>query len=77
MRASVDNSQVEKTNTKQLTLYVMLRKKEKEEADLEIARMVIANNLSFNLLRSPEFINAMEAVARHGPGYVPPSSETV
>ncbi|KAF9594208.1 hypothetical protein IFM89_028865 [Coptis chinensis] len=69
MRASVDNSQVEKTSTKQLTLNAMLRKKEKEEADLEIARMVIANNLSFNLLRSLEFINAMEAVARHGPGY--------
>ncbi|KAK1278461.1 hypothetical protein QJS04_geneDACA017811 [Acorus gramineus] len=27
--------------------------------------------------RTPEFIEAMKAVAEHGPGYVPPSSETI
>jgi Protein of unknown function (DUF 659) len=35
----------------------------------------VNDNLSFNLLRSPDFKEAARAIARAGPGYEPPSSE--
>ncbi|KAK1280266.1 hypothetical protein QJS04_geneDACA017688 [Acorus gramineus] len=61
----------------QSTVSTLIRKKEKEAADLAIGRFFIANNIAFNVARSSEFINAIGAVANHGPGYKPPSSETI
>ncbi|KAL0461872.1 UNVERIFIED_CONTAM: hypothetical protein Slati_0074800, partial [Sesamum latifolium] len=37
---------------------------------------MIISNIPFNVLRSEEFIAACAKIAEHGPGYVPPSSET-
>ncbi|KAF9605886.1 hypothetical protein IFM89_020296 [Coptis chinensis] len=39
--------------------------------------MIIVNGIAFNVLRSPEFVIAMQAVADFGRGCVPPSSEAV
>ncbi|KAK1264084.1 hypothetical protein QJS04_geneDACA022322 [Acorus gramineus] len=61
----------------QSSISSLIWKKEKQTADLAIGRFFIANNIAFNVARSPEFINAIGAVANHGPGYKPPSSETI
>ncbi|KAK1276444.1 hypothetical protein QJS04_geneDACA009935 [Acorus gramineus] len=61
----------------QSSISTLIQKKEKEAADLAIGRFFIANNIAFNVARSPEFINAIGEVANHGPGYKPPSSETI
>lgn len=57
-------------------IQLFIKKREKEHADMKIMSMIVSNNLSFNLLRSIEFKEAMVAVANHGPGYVTPSYET-
>ncbi|KAL0433027.1 UNVERIFIED_CONTAM: hypothetical protein Slati_2637000 [Sesamum latifolium] len=54
----------------------MTRKKEKEIADDALVKAMIISNISFNVLRSEEFVAACAKIAEHGPGYVPPSSET-
>ncbi|XP_077215712.1 uncharacterized protein LOC143865146 [Tasmannia lanceolata] len=60
----------------QPTITSMVKKKEKEVVDLLIMKSIIMNNLPFNLLRSDEFKEELVAIANHGPGHVPPSSET-
>ncbi|KAK1299859.1 hypothetical protein QJS10_CPB13g01225 [Acorus calamus] len=61
----------------QSSISTLIRKKEKEAADLAIGRFFIANNIAFNVARSPEFIIAIGATANHGPGYKPPSTSSV
>ncbi|KAL0412267.1 UNVERIFIED_CONTAM: hypothetical protein Slati_3816400 [Sesamum latifolium] len=69
-------SLVEPSSLKQKTLFAMTRKKEKEIADDALVKAMIICNILFNILRSEEFVAACAKIAEHGPGYVPPSSET-
>ncbi|CAN6483923.1 unnamed protein product [Victoria cruziana] len=50
--------------------------KDKERIDLLLVKFVVVNNLPFRSLRSPDFQEAILAIANYGPGYVPPTYET-
>ncbi|KAF9590964.1 hypothetical protein IFM89_000509 [Coptis chinensis] len=55
----------------------LLKKKEKEVADIMGVKFIVANNLTFNILRSDELREWCQAIGKYGEGYVPPGSETV
>lgn len=54
---------------------IMINNDDKDSVDLMIFRSMVMNNLSFNLLGNEDFREALLAIARYGPNYVPPSSE--
>lgn len=57
----------------QLTINHMLKKDIREEACQQIARFFYTSAIPFNCARNPEFVKALELVAKHGPGFKPPS----
>ena len=57
----------------QTTLNQLLKKYIKEEACRQIARFFYTSAIPFNCLKNPEFLKALELVAKHGPGFKPPS----
>src|SRR5436190_4887368 len=56
---------------KQPTMNEMV--KDKELVNEEVCRMIYAEGLPFNLVKSQYFKKALEAVANYGRGYNPPS----
>jgi hypothetical protein len=57
----------------QTTLNQLLKKDIREEACRQIARFFYTSAIPFNCVKNPEFIKALEMVAKHGPGFKPPS----
>jgi len=57
----------------QTTLNQLLKKDIREEACRQIARFLYTSAIPFNCVKNPEFIKALEMVAKHGPGFKPPS----
>ena len=57
----------------QMTINQMLKKDIREEACQQIARFFYTSAIPFNCARNPEFVKALELVAKHGPGFKPPS----
>lgn len=59
----------------QQTLNTLWKKEEKVAVDRLLSIALIDNNIPPYILRRESFINFVVAVANHGPGYYPPSSE--
>jgi hypothetical protein len=57
----------------QTTLNQLLKKDIREEACRQIARFFYTSAIPFNCVKNPEFLKALELVAKHGPGFKPPS----
>jgi len=57
----------------QTTINQLLKKDLREEACRQIARFFYTNAIPFNCVKNPEFVKALELVAKHGPGFKPPS----
>uniref|UniRef100_A0A6N2MWB4 BED-type domain-containing protein n=1 Tax=Salix viminalis TaxID=40686 RepID=A0A6N2MWB4_SALVM len=55
----------------QMTINQMLKKDIREEACQQIARFFYTSAIPFNCARNPEFVKALELVAKHGPGLAP------
>jgi len=53
----------------QTTLNQLLKKDIKEKACRQIARFFYTSVIPFNCVKNPEFIKALEMVAKHGPGF--------
>jgi len=45
----------------------------REEACRKITRFFYTSTISFNCVKNPEFLEALELVAKHGLGFKPPS----
>jgi hypothetical protein len=61
----------------QTTLNQLLKKDIREEACRQIARFFYTSAIPFNCAKNPEFIKALELVAKHGPGFKPPSHHDI
>jgi len=57
----------------QTTLNQLLKKDIREEACRQIARFFYISAILFKYVKNPEFIKALEIVAKHEPGFKPPS----
>jgi len=57
----------------QTTLNQLLKKDIREEACRQIARFFYTSAILFKYVKNPEFIKALEMVAKHEPGFKPPS----
>ena len=57
----------------QTTLNQLLKKDIREEACRQIARFFYTSAIPFNCVKNPEFVKALELVAKHGPSFKPPS----
>jgi len=57
----------------QTTLNQLLKKDIREEARRQIARFFYTSAIPFNCVKNSEFIKALEMVAKHEPGFKPPS----
>ena len=57
----------------QTTLNQLLKKDIKEKTCRQIARFFYTSVIPFNCVKNPEFIKALKMVAKHGPGFKPPS----
>ncbi|KAF1885331.1 hypothetical protein Lal_00029220, partial [Lupinus albus] len=57
----------------QVTINNMFKKGIKEEVNQAIARCFYNNAIPFNVARSDEYFEMFELVAKHGPGFKPPS----
>ncbi|KAJ6932246.1 hypothetical protein NC651_007844 [Populus alba x Populus x berolinensis] len=57
----------------QTTLNQLLKKDIREEACRQIARFFYTSAIPFNCVKNLEFLKALELVAKHGPGFKPPS----
>jgi len=57
----------------QTTLNQLLKNDIREEACRQIARFFYTSAIPFNCIKNPEFVKALELVAKHGPGFKPPS----
>ena len=55
----------------QTTINHLLKKDLKEEACRQIARFFYTSAIPFNCVKNPEFVKALELVAKHGPGFKP------
>ncbi|KAL5730716.1 hypothetical protein ACHQM5_003510 [Ranunculus cassubicifolius] len=64
------------SNSAQPKILELVKKKEKEIADILGTKFCVANSLAFNIFRSEELRLRCLAIGQYGPGYVPPSSET-
>jgi len=53
----------------QTTLNQLLKKDIKEKTCRQIARFFYTSVIPFNCVKNPEFIKALEMVAKHGPGF--------
>jgi len=51
----------------------LLKKDIREEACRQIARFFYTSAIPFNCVKNPEFVKALELVAKHGPSFKPPS----
>ncbi|XP_073268810.1 uncharacterized protein [Populus alba] len=57
----------------QTTINQLLKRDVREEACRQIARFFYTSAIPFNCVKNPEFVKALELVAKHGPGFKPPS----
>ena len=57
----------------QTTINHLLKKDLREEACQQIARFFYTSAIPFNCVKNPEFVKALELVAKHGPGFKPSS----
>jgi hypothetical protein len=57
----------------QTTINQLLKKDMREEVCRQIARFFYTSAIPFNCVKNPEFVKALELVAKHGPGFKPPS----
>jgi len=57
----------------QTTLNQLLKKDIRKEAYRQIARFFYTSAIPFNCVKNPEFLKALELIAKHGPGFKPPS----
>jgi hypothetical protein len=55
------------------TLNQLLKKDIRAEACRQIARFFYTSAIPFNYVKNLEFLKAFELVAKHGPGFKPPS----
>jgi len=62
-----------RSGSTQTTLNQLLKKDIREEARRQIARFFYTSAIPFNCVKNPDFIKALEMVAKHGPGFKPPS----
>ncbi|CAH9125516.1 unnamed protein product [Cuscuta epithymum] len=67
------NSFKKKGVTTQATINTMYKKNLREDACQAICRFFYNNAIAFNAARSEEFFNMCELIAKHGPGFKPPS----
>jgi hypothetical protein len=51
----------------------LLKKDIREEACRQITRFFYTSAIPFNCVKNPEFLKALELVAKHRPGFKPPS----
>jgi len=70
---SEGSSSIFKRRGTQTTINSIFKKSEREEACQEIALFFYNNAIPFNVAKSEEFIRMLELVAKHGPGFKPPS----
>ncbi len=61
----------------QSSIQAAFARADKSEVDAAVARCFYANGIPFNVARNPFFKDAVAAIAAAGPGYKPPSSETL
>ncbi|KAL5706899.1 hypothetical protein ACHQM5_025007 [Ranunculus cassubicifolius] len=64
------------SNSAQPKILELVKKKEKEIADILGTKFCVSQSLAFNIFRSEELRLWCLAIGQYGPGYVPPSSET-
>ena len=57
----------------QTTINQLLKKDIRKKACRQIARFFYTSAIPFNCVKNPEFIKALEMVAKHGSGFKPPS----
>ncbi|KAK4270657.1 hypothetical protein QN277_019436 [Acacia crassicarpa] len=57
----------------QTTINAIFNKNVREEACLDICTFLYNNAIPFNVLKGEEFPKMCESIARHGPGFKPPS----
>jgi len=51
----------------------LLERDIREEACQQIVKLFYTNAIPFNCVKNPEFLKALELVAKHGSGFKPPS----
>jgi hypothetical protein len=61
----------------QTSLNQLLKKDIREEACRQIARFFYTSAIPFNCVKNPEFLKALELVAKHGSGFKPPSYHNI
>jgi hypothetical protein len=57
----------------QTTINQLLKNNLREEACQQIARFFYTSAIPFNCVKNHEFVKTLELVAKHGPGFKPPS----
>ena len=61
------------TSTNQATMNQFLKKELREDGCQAIAWFFYTSAIPFNCVKNPEFAKMVEAIARHGIGFKPPS----
>lgn len=74
---SANSSQAGPSRLRQATISESLDSNSKAQVDAEVARMFYKNGLPFKLAKDSQFKAAIGAVSKYGPGYAPPSYQTL
>ncbi|KAI3869211.1 hypothetical protein MKX03_021437, partial [Papaver bracteatum] len=65
------------TVLKQTSIPRMINKKDKEAVDMKVALCFFSNNIPFNVIQTPGFIEMAKAISDYGIGYALPSYSTL
>jgi hypothetical protein len=71
------NRVVSGSGSTQTTLNQLLKKDIREETCRQIARFFYTSAIPFNCVKNPEFVKALELVAKHGPCFKPQSNHDI